>query len=150
MLSPHVLIFTREGVGWQCQSKNQCDPELQASPVLDLTIRLPAQIFLDKITPQETATEPNEIYKSWISVVNEYSKGLLSVESDKFHAIAGIAERYGQKLGEQLGYYFAGLWSNWWLRVFYRYRSVRKSSSNVQRTSERPRGPGRLLMELDM
>jgi hypothetical protein len=35
-----------------------------------------------------------------------------SDEGDKFPAIAGIAGRYGKHFTEQLGMYFAGLWSN--------------------------------------
>jgi hypothetical protein len=110
LLSPHLLLFSRAGLGWHCQSKKQCDPEIQGGICGDTTQRLPPESFLDNVPPPESEIDHRKAYESWISVANDYSRGLLTKEDDKMVAIAGIAQRYGERFRQQLGVYHAGLW----------------------------------------
>lgn len=111
MLSPRLLVFARGGLYWQCQSKYECDPDLER-PFEILDQRLPPQAFLDQEPEIETTMEAEEAYISWVRCVNLYSSCLMSFDCDKFPALAGLAERYGRKFHQQLGYYVAGNWDN--------------------------------------
>jgi hypothetical protein len=51
-------------------------------------------------------------YLLWVRCVNIYPRCTLIVENDKFLAIAALAQRFGERLKDQLGVYLAGNWEN--------------------------------------
>lgn len=69
---------------------------------------------LDKVTPKTRrrsfhleSTDRADIFNSWLEVVEEYSKLLLTRESDRLPALTGVATVFQKKLG--CGY-MAGIW----------------------------------------
>ncbi|MCJ1249879.1 hypothetical protein MMC30_007105 [Trapelia coarctata] len=90
-------------------SHAECDLDLE-NPFDTHEERLPAQAFLDQTLRNEGPMDAREAYISWIRCVNNYSRCTLSLDTDKFHAIAGLAERYADKFNQQLGSYVAGNW----------------------------------------
>ncbi|KFY47029.1 hypothetical protein V494_00204 [Pseudogymnoascus sp. VKM F-4513 (FW-928)] len=57
----------------------------------------------EDITPQKY----RDLYSTWYSILEQYSRRNLTVASDKFPALSGVAAQFAQLTGDQ---YIAGLW----------------------------------------
>jgi hypothetical protein len=110
ILSPHLLVFARGGLYWNCQTAAEAEPGPERRLFLRER-RLPSQAFSDRIACKEEPLSARDVYSTWVQCVNGFSHGLLTDDNDKFPAIAGIAERFGKMFGQQLGEYVAGSWS---------------------------------------
>jgi hypothetical protein len=91
LLAPRTLHFGISQLFWQCATKFACDRYRHQLP------EYLAQFLISNI----------ELHKTWRHIVFIYSKGLLTHQSDKLVAIAGIAEAIRNKTGDE---YLAGLW----------------------------------------
>lgn len=99
MLSPRIVHFAEDQIYWECQSCR--DSEIStgfnySSEDLD---------FL-----AARAVDPVKIYDNWERTVNKYTRCLLTFESDKLVALAGLAHRTCQQLGVEHTDYLAGIW----------------------------------------
>lgn len=99
ILSTRVVHFAEDQVRWECQSCRDCE----FSPGLDYSSK-----NLDVLTARSTKSV--DIYDNWETTVNRYTQCRLTVKSDKFVALVGLARRTCQQLGVVPTDYLAGIW----------------------------------------
>ncbi|KAI9643378.1 hypothetical protein NHQ30_007997 [Ciborinia camelliae] len=92
ILAPRTLHFTASQLFWECRAKQACET---------CPNKLPTAICYSH------AYLPKQKLQSWSKIVSIYSACLLTDESDRLMAIAGIARRMQEQNGDM---YFAGLW----------------------------------------
>lgn len=116
-LSPAILHFTPKQMWWECR----CHVASESFP----------DIKIDWDWAQSDAHGPNglrslsmksdirEVYLSWNYFVSFYAETDLTVESDRFPALHGIARAFGELTGDNL---IAGFWEGdliqslaWWV-----------------------------------
>ncbi|KAH7357083.1 heterokaryon incompatibility protein-domain-containing protein [Rhexocercosporidium sp. MPI-PUGE-AT-0058] len=98
-LAPRTLHFHPSEMVMECKSGLRCECS-----------------GLDSVPPRGwrgslhlTSSERGEIFKSWLDVVEEYSKLCLSRESDRLPALTGVATVFQRRLGCA---YLAGIWQD--------------------------------------
>ncbi|PVH81233.1 HET-domain-containing protein [Cadophora sp. DSE1049] len=98
-LAPRTLHFHPSEMVMECKSGLRCECS-----------------GLDSVTPRGRrdslhlkSSEPGEIFKSWLDVVEEYSKLCLTRESDRLPALTGVATVFQRRLGCA---YLAGIWQD--------------------------------------
>jgi hypothetical protein len=77
--------------------------------------RLPDTLFdieTSRLSETSTGMTAWQAFQSWNMQVQNFTRCGISVNSDKFPAIAGIAEQYSKRFGHFLGKYLAGGWEN--------------------------------------
>jgi Heterokaryon incompatibility protein (HET) len=120
-LSPRVLVYGAEMLGWLCDSvtdvehggsfSHEEDPsppllaprihqKLRTKPVKHGAAALEFLQFLDD--------QENQV-GLWPSVINEYTKRRLTRESDRLPALSGIVKEIHLETGDE---YLSGLWKN--------------------------------------
>ena len=112
LLSPRLLMFTRQGLIWQCQERHE-SYEYGQDPAIGLhggslgRLQIP---FETSDQYQPSGTKPSaSINNVWLNIVGEYADRLLTRPHDKLIAVAGLAEEFAVRWGNQLGSYHAGL-----------------------------------------
>lgn len=98
VLSTRVLHYTATELLFECKTSYRCEcmPERKAYPTT------PALI------PRAVASKKTyAVWQAWQSIVEQYSKRCLTVASDKFPAISGIASKIRKASHSD---YLAGLW----------------------------------------
>jgi hypothetical protein len=98
-LSPRTLRFGRSELSWECRTKKA----FEASP-LDSTAN-----FCHPLSGLSAGIKQDQLMENWYTIVSEYSKGNLTVPSDKLTALAGIARLLSRSSGRR---YYAGLWED--------------------------------------
>ncbi|PMD63083.1 uncharacterized protein K444DRAFT_715933 [Hyaloscypha bicolor E] len=97
-LAPRNLYFGMDELSWECRTRST----YEASPFDDQSLvrdgSLPFHNPLVDITNSAT---------QWFQILKHYSKGRLTVESDKLTALSGVAKLFALKSGKT---YIAGLW----------------------------------------
>lgn len=103
LLSPRILHFGRDQIAWECRELEACET---------FPIGLPAMlgIFGDiysKSLLEERGEDP--IALTWERIVEVYTQGLLTEESDKCIALSGIVDALQSLTADT---YYAGLWAS--------------------------------------
>lgn len=105
-LSPAILHFTPKQMWWECRSHIASE----ALPYIDLTRTLASafyQLGPDVLRSLSTKSDIRHIYLSWTQFVSFYARTDLTVESDRFPALNGIAQVFGEITEDNL---IAGFW----------------------------------------
>ncbi|KAI9693445.1 MAG: hypothetical protein M1820_009280 [Bogoriella megaspora] len=115
-LSPRLLLFSKNELGWMCQDSGacECDPDFRKLN--------PASGEMGQFATVEQADHArfavssglNNSIVSWIDTVQAYSTRQLSESADKLPALSGLADKYGQIL---YGHYICGVWETSQLEV---------------------------------
>ena len=133
LLSPRLLLFSEMQMSWYCRSEEASErvPEgtsrftdlkhgekVLRSAILGLTrlVDSPTNTqsaktvrLLDANIGISSNEDPTDLYNAWYDLVMLYGKCDLSVKSDIFPAISGIAQAIGKATGDE---YYAGHWKN--------------------------------------
>lgn len=106
-LSPRVLHFEAEQVFWEFGSLKSCEafPFINNPGKIHLPFVGEEDIFISDIF--RTAPDASKPYSEWPKILKIFTKGQLTVASDKLVAIAGVSKIFQQRCG---GDYLAGLW----------------------------------------
>ena len=111
-LSPRVLYWFSQNVYWSC-AEMQCSEDISPNtnrPLLpDVLIeQRPRQpnVFLSACFE---GTDREKLHTEWLTIVESYSRRNLTMASDIFQAISGVAIRYYQ-VAHKNDRYIAGLW----------------------------------------
>lgn len=124
-LSPRILYFLNNSLDFECREARG-DGQFSLSGPSDHYGLIPkddGRVFysyercMDPILSKDggvlwmesTPVMPETRYNTWLEMVEGYSKRKLSVPSDKFPAISGLAAEYSYMLKDE---YVAGLWRN--------------------------------------
>jgi hypothetical protein len=89
LLSPRVLIFGSYDIYWECKTEQ----------IGKTGERIPEALCF-RLSPKPTDQD-------WHNIVKDYTCRMLTNETDKLPALAGLAAAYGQATGKS---YMAGLW----------------------------------------
>jgi hypothetical protein len=95
ILSPRVLVFTRDQLVWNCQTQNMTESGIEMHPLGQQRLQT-SHVLGDAHALQ-----------FWRSVVQDYSSRYLSNATDKLPALSGLAAALYQRTGDE---YLAGLW----------------------------------------
>jgi len=125
MLSPRILHFTKRQLIWECAEGFK----FEASGIQEVQVgsgQIDQRFSKKKLQPYVTrAFEPPmdlideevqrkdilERVRAWQQCVDEYSSRSLTIPSDKFHALSGVASIINHD--GKMGQYLAGIWSNY-------------------------------------
>jgi len=104
LLSPRVIHFIGKDVIWECNSSTKCLCE--KDPLVE--------VFSGEGNPKidHSASflfRARELHSRWQSVVEEYSRLLLTIPTDRLPALSGLAKRFAEANGDT---YLAGLWAS--------------------------------------
>ncbi|KAL0936934.1 uncharacterized protein CTRU02_209150 [Colletotrichum truncatum] len=124
MLAPRILHFTKRQLIWECLEgfkfeasgiqekkigRGQTDLDFNKSklqPYITRAFDPPINLGINEAKPKDILKR----VRVWQQCVDEYSKRHLTIPSDKFPAISGIAAIINHD--GKMGQYLAGLWSN--------------------------------------
>lgn len=95
MLSPRVVVFTRDQLVWNCQTQNLTESGIEMNALGQQRLRT------SDVLGKGGALE------FWHSVVRDYSSRYLTDATDKLPALSGLAAALHQRTGDE---YIAGLW----------------------------------------
>ena len=96
-LAPRNLYFGRDELSWECRTNRL----YEASP-------FHYKFAHGETVPVNTAlVNITNSTSQWFQIVHHYSKGKLTVASDKLTALSGVAKLFASKSGKT---YIAGLW----------------------------------------
>ncbi|KAL8334577.1 hypothetical protein RB598_009039 [Gaeumannomyces tritici] len=101
VLSRRLLVYSSDRVMWECQQMRQSDAGRSIREVE--TIRLP-------VGEAARSTTAEDLHECWHTLVEDFCKREISVESDKLPAIAGLARAFHRIAGVSGDEYLAGLW----------------------------------------
>ncbi|OBT81175.1 hypothetical protein VE02_10248 [Pseudogymnoascus sp. 03VT05] len=113
-LSERILYYGKRQLYWECRgllcAADGDEPDKYNENQFWRWHHGPQDI--QKLTPNSTVADITpqkyrELYSTWYSILEEYSKRNLTVTSDKFPAISGIAAQFAHLTGDK---YVAGLW----------------------------------------
>ncbi|KLU90181.1 hypothetical protein MAPG_09145 [Magnaporthiopsis poae ATCC 64411] len=111
LLAPRLLIFGQDAVHWDCSELESSEIFPGSQPRIESWEQQESHRFWQGL---QTKAEP-ELLRIWARLVEAYSPKKLTNPTDKFVAIAGLAEDLGRIWGGED--YFAGMWA-------YRLRSA--------------------------
>lgn len=103
-LSSRTVHFTDSQIYWECTKLSASETYPRGKPWDDIWSGRHEQIAMGRDANHATS---HERYKAWWWLVWEYSKGELSVETDRLVAIAGLARSYSTDPDDD---YIAGHW----------------------------------------
>lgn len=102
-LSNRLLYWSsNHGLLWSCNKLTR--EEGRATPIGDWRV-MRSRNFI-KLT-QHTTHSSSEPHQEWLKIVKTYARRTLSVRSDRFRALSGLAARYGAATNDR---YLCGLW----------------------------------------
>lgn len=121
MLSPRVVVFTRDQLVWNCQTQNMTESGMEMNALGQQRLRTP-DVLGD-----------GGALMFWHSVVRDYSSRYLTNAADKLPALSGLAAALHQRTGDE---YLAGLWKKsvlddllWMNKAIYSSRGNRVAPS---------------------
>lgn len=103
LLSPRILHFGRDQIAWECRELEACET---------FPLELPAMlVILGDIYSNSLLEDRDEdpIALTWERIVEVYTQGLLTEESDKCIALSGIVDALQSRTADT---YYAGLWAS--------------------------------------
>ncbi|KAH6889762.1 heterokaryon incompatibility protein-domain-containing protein, partial [Thelonectria olida] len=106
LLSPRMLHFAKRELVWECRTGVFCDCGREHDDKAD---DLEFRRLVSSKSIKTTNATPLQLRALWYAIVERYSRlmGNLTVESDAFPALAGLASRISGLLEDE---YVAGLW----------------------------------------
>jgi len=148
-LSSRIMHFTKTQLAWECYENVSCEsyprelPEFKIKDLADKPYDLKKDLIkLQLRNPDESPHEPkstrsriptkNDLYVKWAMFRGHYTSCGLTKDEDKLLAIQGIAQQFGETLGDHM---LAGLWYNrildelCWFRVPYKDVDIRVAGS---------------------
>ncbi|KAE8861120.1 hypothetical protein PTNB29_06215 [Pyrenophora teres f. teres] len=130
LLSPRILHFGTDQVFWECRTSNACEtfpdglPNCLTAPSRFLQKHAYESLQSGSITPSIESKRlrgitnrpaAEQMAMIWQALVTDYTKGRLTLLSDKLIAIAGMAQDvrnvWGPRIQQELQY-VAGMWSS--------------------------------------
>lgn len=103
LLSPRILHFGRDQIAWECRESEACETFPHGLPAM---LGVFGDIY-SKTLLEERGEDPIDL--NWERIVEVYTQGLLTEESDKCIALSGIVDAL-QALTDDT--YYAGLWAS--------------------------------------
>ncbi|KAK0734633.1 heterokaryon incompatibility protein-domain-containing protein, partial [Lasiosphaeria miniovina] len=144
LLSPRTLHFASQQLFWECTHATYAEgridalalPDnkmtaLQAPHVYSYKMMLPSVLHWPAGTAADAAAR-DEMHSLWLRVVENYSSRALTVPSDVFPALAGVASVFQARLGDR---YLAGLFRRHLLEGFV-WRSIDPARSTLRPQSD--------------
>lgn len=109
-LSPALLHYTREQIWWECNESiwSEAVPEDTPSTQEKLIWEEAEGSGKDRIRSLSKQSEPEQVYTFWRTFLAQHSGDLLTFQSDRFPAVAGLARILGDIIDDNL---IAGFWS---------------------------------------
>ena len=118
-LSPRILYWSAQRIYWSCSHCQHYESTQARTPTPNTLNRRPITVNEKPWSPQcflMACRQGNHdlLHDAWLDVVVSYTQRDLSVNSDRFIALSGLASRYhGAHDGNE---YLAGLWSKTFAR----------------------------------
>ncbi|KAK6379823.1 hypothetical protein LTS17_005897 [Exophiala oligosperma] len=107
LLSPRILHFAADQVYWECHHLRANETWSAGLPYEQMG-ESNASIAFKRLTPE--SRDQSTLHGCWLGIVSKYSECLLTNESDKLVALAGLAQVVQQYMGCPATDYLAGLW----------------------------------------
>src|SRR5436190_8427329 len=113
LLSPRVLMYGARQIYWRCQQTCHSADGAGHPPVLTSLLSNEKTFFLMLSSPKVRAEALSDnlqgidIYSTWYGILTDFYHRNLTVRSDKFPALAGLAANFQKITGDV---YLAGLW----------------------------------------
>ena len=107
VLSTRTVMFSPEQIYWECRTLSACEdfPNGYCGSKLD---RLPPKPLIRSLIATSARLLDQTIsWRTWTKLVMEYSRCLLTYQSDRLIAIAGVAQAAHRAVDSD---YLAGLW----------------------------------------
>ena len=106
VLPPRVLYFGSRQISWECREGSACET---FPMVVDIGHIAEYWRAIPRLTPGGPFVyeHTGSIARNWINTFFIYSRGMLTVSSDKPVAISGISRRFAETFGTT---YLAGFW----------------------------------------
>jgi Heterokaryon incompatibility protein (HET) len=102
-LSPRILCFAKEEMFWLCSSHSRCECRIRPGSTQ-------SNIFRQHNPLSESDERSAEdLYQEWPLLVMEFTTKDLTRESDRLHAISGLARSMEQRTSDV---YLCGLWAS--------------------------------------
>lgn len=142
LLSPRILHFGRDQIAWECRESEACETFPNGLPAV---LGVFGDIY-SKALLEERGEDPIDL--NWERIVEVYTQGLLTEESDKCIALSGIVDAL-QNLTDDT--YYAGLWASRFVQhICWTTATLENEEQNV--TPKRPsryRAPSWSWLSLD-
>ena len=107
-LSTRVLTYGSGQLYWWCHNGYKCNGgNVSFFPETKSTQLVPTRTLDRDDNTEALAIFQSLLWKQWVNVVSEYSRRKLTVRTDKFPALSGIANRFAKASSDT---YCAGLW----------------------------------------
>ena len=133
-LSPRIIYFTKHTMLFECREAQAGDPSppwnsmyrSSFRPKISNFVSQRARRCLDQPYQTSIGSAPfgtilEKRYLTWMEMVEGYSARELSIPSDKFAGVSGLASEFAYLLGDQ---YVAGLWrKDLWRGLCWRWKS---------------------------
>jgi hypothetical protein len=142
-LSPRILYFTKHTILFECKESRAGNPEklrrsIELTSKEDLELHPQVRRCLDRFYRKDHGRGQYTEYKGrrydfWFDMIEGYSTRQLSMKTDKFPGISGLASEYAYQLNDQ---YVAGLWRNDLCRGL-SWRLLKKGSTKFSRKQAR-------------
>ncbi|KAJ3523271.1 hypothetical protein NM208_g12518 [Fusarium decemcellulare] len=123
LLSPRVLTYSHGEIFWDCVCLNASEtfpggiPAFYDTDLKAVDFRLFKKAILGS---GEGNVKPGQLHKLWHSIVEEYSRRKLTLETDKLAALSGLAKEMTNVLRDDfvLGLWKKTLWRDllWWVK----------------------------------
>ncbi|KAF4463147.1 hypothetical protein FALBO_10025 [Fusarium albosuccineum] len=123
LLSPRVLTYSHGEIFWDCVCLNASEtfpggiPAFYDTDLKAVDFRLFKKAILGS---GEGNMKPRQLHKLWHSIVEEYSRRKLTLETDKLAALSGLAKEMTNVLRDDfvLGLWKKTLWRDllWWVK----------------------------------
>lgn len=109
MLAPRAIFFSHQQLFWEClhSSFAQHNPQQEASTRIR-SGELQRWLLPD-LPSLPTTDRGDDPHRRWWAIVNEYSQRSVTKREDKLVAIAAVAKRFAERLGDSK-MYVCGLW----------------------------------------
>ncbi|KAM0707928.1 hypothetical protein Q7P35_004577 [Cladosporium inversicolor] len=102
LLSQRLIHLTASELVWECQMNTSCECKIldDMNPGFSTHQRVREAL-------RRPSEDRHELIFEWMKLLESYSRGELTRETDALPAIAGLANKFSHK---NLGEYFAGMW----------------------------------------
>jgi hypothetical protein len=107
VLSPRVLFFSSYQVFWDCYQLCDSDGGTVSEQPTGIVHSNSLLASMSTATTHNAELDKAKVLDEWAALVSSYSGRQLSISTDKFSAIGGVADKFGRILKDA---YMAGLW----------------------------------------
>lgn len=109
-MSPRVVHFSDDQVHWECAELMTSESVAASFNVIPRTTRTPQKLLCNPDRQPDSPMDLEQLYTMWYLLVESYTEGQLTFDSDRPIAIAGLARTFAHLLELQPGDYLCGLW----------------------------------------